>query len=424
MLQHKAKWASKILASALVAVLVMAVVCDYKVYIGAVVDSYFAFTIIGATILYIGLFPKWTSVVSVAVPTALFAILDVVVLRYPSTPMVWISLLGVAGFLALLVHAFWSSGEERKRLLLGISLIAPSVALGFAMPSLLRRMITTHPKTLDLYLLSFDSSLKVQLSVTFGTAFAKSLWLAFAGTAFYKALPVPLAVVYAGRLKESTRGGVEALIAFLIAGPLGIVIYNIFPACGPRYLFGASFPFRTLPVAEVSRVLLEPVAIGSYRNGMPSLHFAWVLLAWWYSRKLSIAERIIALVWFVFVGFAILGMGEHWLVDAVVAFPFCVVVRAISAYSLKISDVRRLEPLGFGVGVAAWLVALRYAPDFFWVSPLIPWALVASTVALSILQNAKLDNALDAAHENPTPAVESETHPIGNILRAADGTAR
>lgn len=423
-MRSKSKTILRSIASLLLAALAVVAACNFKIYIGAFIDAYFAFTVIGATILYLAIFPKWTKAAYVGAIAAVLAVIDVGALHYPSTPMLWISFVGIAGFVGLVMQAFWSVGELRKKVFFAIALVVPSVCLGFLMPSFLQWTTQAHPKTLDLYVLSFDSSLRVQVSALVGVAFAKSFWLAFAATAFYKALPVPVAVVYAGRLRRSIRGAVEPLIAFLIAGPLGNTIYNIFPICGPRCLYGAAFPFHMLSLSDVHRVLLEPMAVGTARNGMPSLHFAWVLLAWWYSRKLSIWERFIALICVVFVTISIFGMGEHWVADAIVAFPFCVMVRAIAAYSLKLGDVRRLESLAFGACVVAgWLGVLRCAPGFFWISPVIPWALVAGTVALSIIQNAKLDSALDTAIENAVSCVTPENSSVGSLLTAA-GAAR
>src|SRR5581483_10515726 len=156
-------------------------------------------------------------------------------------------------------------------------------------------------------------------------------------------------------------------------------------------------PFRILPMADVQRVILEPIAISGARNAIPSLHMAWVLLAWWYSRRLSWIERAVALFFVVFTVFATLGTGEHWLVDLVVAFPFALFIESACAYSLPWRNGQRLAAICFGLGATlSWFALLRFTPKLFWTSPLVPWALAVATIVLTLLRESNLDQVLDA----------------------------
>jgi hypothetical protein len=168
---------------------------------------------------------------------------------------------------------------------------------------------------------------------------------------------------------------------------LGILFYNLFPVSGPRYLFGVRFPFSPLPYAAMAHVILDPVQIAGTRNGVPSLHLAWTLLAWWYSRGLSTVERSIAFLFLGLTAFATLGTGEHWLGDLVVAFPFALMIHAICSYRLAINDARRRAAFLFGlVATLVWLVLLRYCTRLFWTSPVVPWSLIAGTIALTSIR--------------------------------------
>jgi hypothetical protein len=71
-----------------------------------------------------------------------------------------------------------------------------------------------HPKTRDLYLFSFDASLHVQLAFLVGQAFAVLPWLRAIGVAFYIALPIPMAMVYAGQLLRGREKAFPAMAAF------------------------------------------------------------------------------------------------------------------------------------------------------------------------------------------------------------------
>ena len=385
----------KVLVSGLIVAGVSAAVCDYKFY-GAFVDSFFAFTVLSFVILYLRVSPKGSTVLTICSLGLVFAAIEFGILHYPAKPMVWISLFGLSAFTALPIHALWATGEKRKTLFLAFFPLLPFVVLGFFMPFILDWFSMVHPKTLDLYLLSFDSSLRVQLSFLFGQAFARSLFLAFSGWAFYMALPIPIALVYAGQLLKAREKAFEAITAFLIVGPIAMVFYYFFPAAGPRNLFGAGFPFHVFPLVAAPRLLLEPVATPGLRNAMPSVHLTCALLAWWYSRKLSLAERAVTFIFLVYTVFAVLGTGEHWFVDLIVACPFCIFLRGLCMRGDVISG-RRIEAVGVGLGgTLAWLAVLRFAPKFFWISPIIPWVLVAGTIALTIVQNHKLYSASKA----------------------------
>jgi PAP2 superfamily len=389
-------------AKAIVALLLVggigAAALNPKFYNGAFIDSFFAFTVASFLIIYLRIRPKWVDVSLVVGGAVLLAIADFGILHYQPKIMACLSFLGLSSMVIMPIQALWAEKAERKLLLYGFVPVLPFVILGFLMPRVLAWTITAHPKTLELYLLSFDSSLRVQLSFIAGQAFARSLWLAFAGWFFYMALPVPIAVVYAGRLVRAKEKALEAIVAFLIAGPVGMVFYNIFPATGPRYLFGQGFPFHVFPISQAPRLLLEPVAIqDGFRNAMPSLHITCVLLACWYSRGLSWWERAITYVFFAFTVFATLGTGEHWFVDLIVAFPFALFIQAICSSSLAWNNARRLTAFFLGLSVTAgWLLGLRYAAKFFWISPVIPWALVVGTIALTSIWQSQLAQAIDS----------------------------
>jgi hypothetical protein len=169
-------------------------------------------------------------------------------------------------------------------------------------------------------------------------------------------------------------------------------------------------------MAQASRLLLEPLAVAGPRNAIPSLHLAWALLAWWYSRGLSWFERLIAFAFLAITAFATLGTGEHWFVDLIVAFPFALMIQAICAYSLPWKDRTRLTTFLFGLLVTlAWLTTLRFGAKFFWTSAIVPWALAAATVVLATIRQAKLDQAVDASARATDRPSESVRGPVREV---------
>ena len=241
-----------------------------------------------------------------------------------------------------------------------------------------------HPSVLDLYLYSFDASLRIQFPFVLGQLFAQHHAFAFVSTWVYMTLPIAIALVYVGCLVQRRGNALPAFLALFLTGPIGIVLYNLFPAVGPIHVFGTRFPFHPLSIDQVRRLLLEPVAIPGVRNTMPSLHAAWIYLVFWYARSLSRVEKIIAGVLVFFTLCATLGIGEHYIIDLVVAVPFTVFILAL--VNLIVSRGRSVFLLPLSVGLLstlAWFAALRFAPGFFWISAVIPWLACFFSLLLS-----------------------------------------
>jgi hypothetical protein len=321
-----------------------------------------------------------------------------------------LSFLGLASLVALAIRAAWSGGEESTRMRLAF--MFAFLSLGVDAAAVLFHALTSklNPKVLDLYLYSFDASLRVQLSFLMGQAYATWHRFGDAGMFIYIGLPVLLAMVAAGHLLHGSKAAIPAMAAFLVTAPVGVIFYNLFPALGPTYIFGPRFPWNPLTIDQAARLLLEPILVAGYRNAMPSLHIAWVLLAWWFSRGLSVWERSIAMVFVVFTALATLGSGEHYFIDLVVGFPFALFVYALCAFPLGWTQERKVA---FGLGLVltlAWFAVLRQGVKLFWVSPILPWLACLVTVAAVVilqqrLEGASAKNASREAAPEPAAAV-------------------
>src|SRR5258708_9056755 len=178
-----------------------------------------------------------------------------------------------------------------------------------------------NPKVLDLYLYSFDASLRVQLSFLMGQAYATWHRFGDAGMFIYIGLPVVMALVAAGHLLHGSKRAIPAIVAFLVTAPVGIIFYNLFPALGPTYIFGPRFPWNPLTIDQAAHLQLEPMLSAGFRTALPSFPIAGVFLASLFSPVLSVWERGIAMVFVVFTVFATLGSGQHDFIDLGVGCP-------------------------------------------------------------------------------------------------------
>ncbi len=89
--------------------------------------------------------------------------------------------------------------------------------------------------------------------------------------------------------------------------------------------------------------------------------------------------------------FSTLALGEHYLIDLVVAFPFAIAVQASCAAALPLRRTERLRPLlAGGTLVAGWLVLLWMGLPLFAGRPWLSWMSVALSVGLPVLWERRL----------------------------------
>jgi PAP2 superfamily len=385
-------WGGKAFLTVLVVCCVLFLAFSFQFYNEAMVDAFFGLALASVLVLHFRIHPQWVDALIVSASAATIATIDFRILRYPPKVMACFSFLGLSSFAVMAIRSVWE--RNRKILLYAWVPAALFVVSNYFASTMLEWTSAAHPKTLDLYLLSFEGSLHFEPAFAAGRLYANHPGLHESALLAYIGLAIPITVVYAGRLLDSLKAAMTAMLAFLVTGPIGILFYNIFPACGPRSVLGLAFPFHPLPVSDLPRLLLEPIAIQGARNAIPSLHLAWTLLAFWLSKGLSRVERIVAFAFLALTAFATMGTGEHWFVDLVVAFPFALMIQAACAYDLTLTNPERLKSFFLGLfGTALWLASLRYGVKLFWTSPVIPWVLCLGTIVLVQLRQMTLVRA-------------------------------
>ena len=398
----------------------LALAISRQFYDTAILSPFLAFALASTLILHLRVRPFWSDVLFVLGSSAVLGVIDFYVLGFPPRALAGLSFLGFSSLVILGLRTIWAQEQDRRLLLYAFVPALLFLGSDWMSSSLLSLTEAAHPKTLDLYLYSFECSLRMQPSFMMGQVFSRWIWLREVSLLFYLALPIPLALVYAGQLIRRKERALPVMLAFLATGPVGVAFYNLYPATGPIHLFLERFPFHPLTIAQAAHLFLEPVAIASARNAIPSLHMAWVLLAWWSSRGLSWWTRGIALAFLVFTVLATLGIGEHYFIDLVVAYPFALLVRAISSFRLPWRNAGRAQAAIVGaLGTFAWLALLRFGVRLFWTSAIVPWALMIATVALSSIRTQRLQRAEDLEQLAADPSfgilpvpVEEERVPV------------
>jgi PAP2 superfamily protein len=414
------KSAAKILFTAIIVLCALRFGTSADFYNIAIISAYFAITLIGATIIHLRVSSNLRDVALVVAGTLALAFIDFRVQHFEHTFFGWISFAGISSLAIMGIESVWTEGEQRKTHLLAFVPSLLFVTSEYFADNMLRWAATVHDKVYDLYLYAFDGSLRVQIPFAVGRYFAQHSVIRQTALLAYIGLSVPIAVVYAGQLRRTGAKSLQCFFTFVITGPMGILFYNAVPALGPAHLFQNNFPWQPLAVDQVRHLFLEPVALAGPRNAIPSLHMAWVLLAWWYSRGLSGIERAIALFYLAFVALATLGTGEHYFIDLVVAVPFALFMESLFAYDLPLFDANRTRGVSFGLlSTCAWLAALRFTPHFFWSTPILSWTLCAATVAIALYFEMRLR---DLGKSAPRVVLPSQGEKFERPKTASSGT--
>jgi hypothetical protein len=351
-------------------------------------EPYLPFALAGALIFFLrGAPSRWEIYAWLSISVAFVKIIHLSpipfwVLRVASG----FAVLGFGAIVLLGLRAVWSEREGREN---ALALLLPSLVLVFFIfvsGNVLRLSGGLNPQTDDAWLYAFDGSLGFQPSFFMGRIMYSSIALTRCAMLTYLSLPFAMAVVCAAQIRRGARkSSWQVLTVLLLAGVAGWLLYNVVPATGPIYAFGKDFPWGGLSYKDLSTFALQKMSIstGIPRNGMPSLHVAWVVLLFWNSRGLPRVLRAALLLYVLLTVFATLGSGQHYLVDLVVSLPFALAVQAAATFVLP-SRARRTAAILAGVGLTVfWLVCVRFGVVLALKSPLIPWSLILLTASIT-----------------------------------------
>ena len=369
-------------------------------------DIFFSLTLAGCAIVFLSVRP-WREFAQALTAGLFLVALQVLVLKTPLKVLPALALIGL-GSLALLAIRIWFSDKDRQ--LLRDATLPPLlfILLGFVGSGPLQLTARLQPKTWDLFLYSFDQSLGVQLSFKVGQIVLSSRLLTRAVLGMYYVLPFFIMYTYARQLVRNRSLAMAAFLAFVIAGPLGVVFYNIVPGGGPGNLFGSNYPFHPLTVEQLRQLPIQPLTIGGPRNAFPSLHLGWALLACWYAQGLSRWSKLAFFFFFVGTVISTLGLGEHYFIDLITAFPFALMIHAACVPNSSISDARRVVPLLAGTAMmVSWIVLLRWGLALVWINPLVPWLLSAATIAVTVVLQLPLRPLLAGSPGSARPVGEA-----------------
>jgi PAP2 superfamily len=283
--------------------------------------------------------------------------------------------LGAASICTAFARLPWGAARdssERVRTALVVVMFPLKAFAGVAVLS----VVAAHtPQTFDGALSVIDQSLGGNLSFAIGRLVAGLSWLRALVEIVYNSLPIVVMLAAAARWRRFGRIDSTSIpLAAAVAAAVGVLLYFIVPAAGPAFRWTGRFPFQPPTAADLT-VALGSVDTGAFRNAMPSLHFAGALFVAWGTWSLGRRERMLGLVFLALTFVATLGLGEHYLIDLVVAVPFALAVETIVRRSPNwASDFLLSSGL-----TMAWLLGLRVATDVIAAS-IVTWLAVVVTL--------------------------------------------
>jgi hypothetical protein len=335
----------------------------------------FSFTLAGSFALFLATRPARRQVVATLVlGLALRLVYGASLGIKPYFGSVLIGFAGFLGIASLIVLAF-AAVRNRRFSEFGTAAFFPfvSIVVGFILPVTNR----LSPVTFDAHLLAADGVFGFQPSFVLGRTIGGHPLLWGLTSTVYYALPFAVAVLCAVQLGGHPGEVRRLLWLFGFMSAVGFCLYAVCPAAGPIYAFREWFPLRTPGLPGFS---LAPLSVpGAPRNAIPSLHFSTALLVYWNTSHLRRAGRIAAGLFLAGTAFAILALGEHYVTDIVVAFPFSLMFQAAFANTGTGNATWKYGAMGGSAGlVAAWLLALR-----IWIQPLVAWPAATCVVAMA-----------------------------------------
>lgn len=343
----------------------------------------------GAFLLFLAVRPNWRQVFLVLAATAMIAFF-VFHTRLEDAATVFVQVsgsLGLATWLFLASKAVWEPHTDRKKT---YRILLPASALTFlvlASVYSLNMASYLHAKTFDLYTFVFDGSLGFQPSFTCGRILGANAWLFPLVKVTYEAIVLAMAVFYVAFMGRRERPIWELIELPFAAAMVGYLFFSVFPVCGPRYGFPASFPWGHTPYSDLAGMKLERIPINWLvpRNGVPSLHFSWALLIWWNTRTLPRWARITALAFVLATAFDALATGEHYLFDLIAALPFSLCMQACMIRTVEFRNRSRWLPaLWAGATFLVCLAIGRFGSPLMLASRILPWLLAGVSSYVSI----------------------------------------
>lgn len=264
--------------------------------------------------------------------------------------------------------------ETRLRwlvLLAMIFLVVPSPALEVT--------AALHPATFDLHLAHWDRAAGLNFTPSLIAWIDAVPALPQAVGLAYNLTPLGFLAVCLLQLRGKPDHAATAVLVWVILTTSALLAYQLLPVTGPKYAFGGDDFAKVLGSPNLP-ALAEIVVAPAPRNGMPSMHFGWCVAVCILWRQTTSRRRSLAVLMALtgLTAVATLYLGEHYLIDLIVAVPFVLACVALGSTSVRWRYRSAVVWGGLGTWLL-WVLLLRYGMSIFVQQTWFCWAMLLLT---------------------------------------------
>lgn len=330
---------------------------------------------------------------------------------------------GPLGFVTLLasLDGFRRKKDSQERLM-GTSFFKLAIVLGLltvATNSGLHNNRFLYPATWDYFVYRIDGA--------YG-GFATSVARWFVGTTpvlqaiistIYGVLIFGFYGVLALAVRKNEIARLNVWRTLVVPFGLAFLLYSLLPLSGPTYaFFSGQFPDNMpSPLGVAAAQVVIPPA---YRNGMPSMHLTGAILVWMLSVGLR-SRPAVSLSSILVMGTAIatLALGEHYLLDLIVAFPYAAFLGSTLIWPRRLVEKRSISlPIWIsGLVFFTWLLLLRISPN--WLAEAQGFVLFLSAISIGFPVVVFLGVFHSARSEKPKMIKLASSEPRGKFSAPA-----
>lgn len=300
------------------------------------------------------------------------------------------------------------------------TLLLVTVLFFLAPPSALTLTANMHPFTFDFQAIQFERAAGLILAPALVEFVDAIPGLSHLIRNAYGLTPLAFLAVALLQLKGRPVHLASALLVWVGMSLCATLAYHVYPITGPLYVFGSADFVKQLSHPETLPTTLALVAPYP-RNGMPSMHFGWMLAAsilWWQSGTRPFSRLLFAGATLC-TALATIYLGEHYLIDLVVAVPFVLASLALCTTGIAWSGSDRLAVAL--AGFATWLLwVLLLRTQVAWLSEH-PWAcqaMLLATALVALWQARRMAGFKNAARAALPAARPADTSALGRKFGA------
>ncbi|MFZ6724135.1 fused MFS/spermidine synthase [Undibacterium sp. MH2W] len=353
-------------------------------------------------LLFIGSKPSVKSCQLAFLSGALLTIYVAVHLKV-GNPLTWLQKHGVDGFITLtalmsipaitllfikIIKIFRTTSNTIFEQ--NLSRLFVVIILFFAFPATAFELgVLFDPLVYDLYAVRWDVSSGLNFVPSLYHIVNSNSWLPVLVNIAYGFTPIGFLLVSLKQLSGMPTHVASGAKTWLILSGSAIFAYYFFPVTGPKYIFGANEYIHSLKEWNHFPIQLVPGGAAP-RNGMPSMHFGWMLastLLWWrtgsswWSKLLYVIATALTMT-------ATLYLGEHYVVDLIVAVPFTLAAIALCTETVAWSYAeRKWTVIGGFLTWFIWIVVLRELVPFSEQHPWFCWVMNGWTAIVVVFQS-------------------------------------